>query len=164
MSSVPSEALMVLREQNSLFPLVPVIYRPTLKMNQAATILFSRRQPIRYIIMHVQSSPNIIIYHFPVINCDFPQVKNTETFWKWLVNDTIPVLLGKRPSKDREHFLDDGCSFLLGTAILRQQRIKPGGRQRVLMRSVVYSVFVAYMLGVKQRKLRILGSNRNSKL
>ena len=44
----------------------------SLKMNQAATILFSRRQPIRYIIMHVQSSPNIVIYHFPVINCDFP--------------------------------------------------------------------------------------------
>ena len=48
------------------------------------------------------------------------------------MNDTMPVLLhkpvGKAFRKDSQHFLVDGISFLLGTAILRQQRIKPGGR------------------------------------
>ena len=59
------------------------------------------------------------------------QVKDTETFWKWLMNDTIPVLLydpfDKTPNDGRRHFLNDGFSYVLGTAIVRQQRIHPGG-------------------------------------
>ena len=45
------------------------------------------------------------------------------------MNDTIPVLffdpLDKTPNEGRRHFLTDGYTYLLGAAILRQQRIKP---------------------------------------
>ncbi|XP_068711911.1 polycystin-1-like protein 2 [Montipora foliosa] len=58
------------------------------------------------------------------------KVKNTDTFWSWLMNDTIPVLLfdplDKTPNEGRRHFLTDGYTYLLGTAILRQQRLQPG--------------------------------------
>lgn len=77
------------------------------------------------------------------------QVKNTETFWKWLMNDTIPVLLfdplDKTPNEGKNHFLTDGYTYLLGTAILRQQRTKPGC-ESVLTQKLYSSKLGSYFL------------------
>ena len=53
------------------------------------------------------------------------------------MNDTIPILLfdplDKTPNEGKRHFLTDGYTYLLGTGILRQQRIQPGRKSMVAL-------------------------------